>query len=94
MDWLQVVTIIASLGGMIYWMRTELREDINRIDLDCKAANVRIDALQKASDDKFAILSQRLDESSSTMNKRLDDTYRILISLIKDEKKAKKSKSE
>jgi hypothetical protein len=45
MEWLQVFTIIISLAGFIFWVRTDLKEDINRVDQDCRAANLRVDQL-------------------------------------------------
>jgi hypothetical protein len=45
MEWIQVFTIIISLAGFMYWIRSDLKEDINRVDQDCRAANQRIDQL-------------------------------------------------
>jgi len=43
MDWVQVFTIIFSLGGILYWFKSDLEKDINRLDNDVKASNARMD---------------------------------------------------
>lgn len=46
MDWIQVITIIISLGGIFYWFVTRLEKDIARVetnisnvDKDLKVSN-------------------------------------------------------
>lgn len=48
MDWIQVITIIFSIAGIIYWFKSELEKDINRIDSDIKGLANKVDADMKA----------------------------------------------
>jgi hypothetical protein len=45
MDWTQVLTIIFSLAGVIYWFKSDLEKHIQRLDTDIKAHNARTDQL-------------------------------------------------
>lgn len=48
MDWIQVFTIIISLGGIIYWFKSDLEKDIQRLDVDVKSQNARLDLEAKS----------------------------------------------
>ncbi len=45
MDWLQVLVIIASLGGMIFWLFTKLDTDIKTLGVRIDGQAQRIDQL-------------------------------------------------
>jgi len=45
MEWLHALTIIVSLGGMMYWFKMDLQKHIDRIDQDAKGQAERIDRL-------------------------------------------------
>jgi len=39
MDWIQVFTIIISLGGIFYWFITRLEKDIGRVESSVKSVD-------------------------------------------------------
>ena len=45
MDWTQVFTIIFSISGILYWFKSDLQKDINRLDTEIKVQSTKIDGL-------------------------------------------------
>lgn len=45
MDWIQVITIIGTLGAFTFWLFTKLDADIRASNCDIRASNQRVDQL-------------------------------------------------
>lgn len=56
MEWLQVLTIVATSCGFMYWMRTDLKEHIDRLDNDIKSLDTKIDVSHRRMDQLYHTL--------------------------------------
>jgi len=45
MDWIQVVAIIGSLGGLMFYFLQRIEKDVDKLGARIDAANARIDNL-------------------------------------------------
>lgn len=82
MNWIEVITIIGTLGGMMYWMKTDLKENIQALDVDVKQNKASLDGWSKHITAMQAEQSKRIDQT----NHRIDDTYKIILKMLEDKK--------
>jgi hypothetical protein len=73
MDWIQVLTIIFSILGMLYWFRADLKTDISRLEGDIKSIEGDIKSLE--NDIKSDVRSQTA---------RTDKLYEMFIQLQRE----------
>jgi hypothetical protein len=67
MDWIQVVTIIGSLGGIMIYMLQRLEKDFDRVNRDIDKINTNMDAM-----------GRRLDGHAT----RIDQLYKMFVDLL------------
>jgi hypothetical protein len=71
MEWIQVITIIISLAGVMYWFKTDLEKDIHQLEKDIHDLESDIKGQTSRTDKLHA---------------RTDYLYQSLIDIIKREK--------
>lgn len=62
MDWIQVVAIIGSLGGLVIWMTNKLDGDIKSLSSRMDAHAVRMDSHAKRIDQLYNMFVDLLKE--------------------------------
>ena len=62
MEWIQVFTIIFSIGGIIYWFKGDLERDINRLDSDIKVQNQKFETQNQRIDQLYTMFIDLLKE--------------------------------
>ena len=60
MDWIQVVTIIGSLGAFGWYFLNRLEKDIDKIDKKCDAFERRMDSHAARIDQLYGMFVQLL----------------------------------
>lgn len=56
MDWIQVFTIVVSLAGFIYWMKSDLKGHIDRLDADIGKVDKKIEMAHRRMDQLYQVI--------------------------------------
>lgn len=56
MEWLQTFTIIISLAGCMYWMKTDIKSHIDRLDSDISKVDGKIELAHRRMDQLYQVI--------------------------------------
>lgn len=64
MDWIQVVTIIGTISGIMFYLINRLVRDISRIEGNIEKANSRLDSHAQRIDQVYRTILEMLKNKS------------------------------
>lgn len=85
MEILQLLLVIASVAGFLYFFVMRLEKDIGKLETNIGKLSDKLDRITDKLDSDFKHLTAIQSEQSKridTLNERLDDSYKIIISML------------
>lgn len=88
MDWIQVVTVIITLGGVVAWFKKSSDKHIDRIDNDLRNIATRLEFDTRENTRRIDYLNQRMDQKFDRMDQKFDQMHQVIIDMLKIQQKS------